>query len=181
MGATLALIVIVVVRLIRRRRLPPWWTYVAVGLGWVVLGALTYANLTDRSRWIKANVDVRQIAGAIREYYEHCGGFPPPGEAQTTTCVTTKQPQAGAVPFALTLEQTNEMGHKAGPFRAGEPSVVLAVPKGWTGAAGAQRTQSVTWRAYQYVIRPSETFVVCAAGDGTVASVPPGQTCPSSP
>ena len=101
-----------------------------------------YTNVQQRSRIAKAQADTRSIASTVVVYTAHMGFLP-------------------AVMQDLTTAQINGLGQTAGPFLAAVP----VPPNGGT--------PNVWPAAYTYAPNAAAgTFVISAAGDGTVVSVP---------
>jgi prepilin-type N-terminal cleavage/methylation domain-containing protein len=121
-----------------------------------------YANVQARARIAKAQADTRAIASAISIYSAHCGGFPDNGSTATNCPIATGQ--SGAMPSALSTQQTNAQNQVGGPFLNATPTL----PGGWAGSG----------TSYKYVTTTSNMFVVCASGDSTAADSNGGTTCP---
>jgi prepilin-type N-terminal cleavage/methylation domain-containing protein len=99
-----------------------------------------YANVQQGARVAKAQADTRTLGSAISAYAAHVGA----------------PPAAGAAGLALVAAAAlNPAGLSAGPFMA-------AIP---TPPGGGSPAWPLT---YAYTVAGG-SFVVCAAGDGTVA------------
>ena len=121
-----------------------------------------YANVQARARIAKAQADTRAMASAISIYSAHCGGLPDNGST-ATTCPSAVN-QSGALPSALTTQQTNTQNQVGGPFINSVPTL----PAGWTGSG----------TSYKYASTATGTFTVCGSGDSTAADSNGGATCP---
>jgi general secretion pathway protein G len=121
------------------------------------MGFALYVNVQQRGRVGKAQADVRSLTSAVQLFHAHMGVLPTNGEGLAI----------------LTAVSTNPQGLQAGPFVNGVP----APPPGG----------SPPWPAtyfYQVDTLPGGVaspghFVICAAGDGTVAhSAGTSPSCP---
>jgi prepilin-type N-terminal cleavage/methylation domain-containing protein len=121
-----------------------------------------YANVQQRARIAKAQADTRAMASAVSIYSAHCGALPDNGSA-ATTCPTASN-QSGALPAALTTQQTNAQNQVGGPFLNSIPTL----PAGWTGSGAS----------YKYASTAIGTFIICGSGDSTAADSNGGSTCP---
>ena len=121
-----------------------------------------YANVQARARIAKAQADTRAIASAVSIYSALCGGLPDNGSS-ATNCPSANN-QSGAMPTVLMTQQTNAQNQVGGPFLNSMPTL----PAGWTGSG----------TSYMYASTATGMFVICAGGDGTVASTPGSTTCP---
>ena len=121
-----------------------------------------YANVQMRARVAKAQADTRAIASAISIYAAHCGAYPDNGSAATNCPVAAGQ--SGAMPAALTTQQTNGQNQVGGPFLNSTPTL----PGGWSGSGAS----------YKYSTNNAGMFMVCGSGDGTAADSNGGTTCP---
>lgn len=121
-----------------------------------------YANLQMRARIAKAQADTRAIASAITIYSAHCGGFPDNTSSATNCPIGAGQ--SGAMPSALSTQQTNAQNEVAGPFLNSTP----LLPGGWTGSG----------TSYKYTTTTVGTFLICGSGDGTAADSNGNATCP---
>jgi type IV pilus assembly protein PilA len=121
-----------------------------------------YANVQMRARVAKAQADTRAIASAISIYSAFCGGYPDNGSTATNCPVAAGQ--SGAMPVALTTQQTNNQNQVGGPFLNSTPTL----PGGWTGSGAS----------YKYSTNTAGMFLVCGSGDGTAADSSGGTTCP---
>jgi Tfp pilus assembly protein PilE len=121
-----------------------------------------YVSIQSRARIAKAHADVRTLASATSIYGAHCSGYPDNGSSATNCPIATGQ--TGDLPVALTLPQTNTLNQVAGPFISTAPQL----PGGWTGSG----------TSYKYTTPTTDTFLICASGDGTAADSNGGTTCP---
>ncbi|HEU5194886.1 MAG TPA: prepilin-type N-terminal cleavage/methylation domain-containing protein [Methylomirabilota bacterium] len=121
-----------------------------------------YVNSQGRARLAKAQADTRALASAVSIYAAHCGGLPDNG-SNATNCPSATD-QLGAMPSVLMLQQTNSQNVVAGPFLNALPTL----PSGWTGSGAS----------YKYSSNSSGMILICASGDGTVASTPGSAVCP---
>jgi len=121
-----------------------------------------YANVQTRARVARAQADTRAVASAISIFSAHCGGLPDNTSAAATCPIANSQ--SGGLPTALMAPQTNTQNATAGPFLNALP----LLPAGWTGSG----------TSYMYASTATGMFVICAGGDGTVASTPGSTTCP---
>jgi prepilin-type N-terminal cleavage/methylation domain-containing protein len=121
-----------------------------------------YANVQMRARIAKAQADTRAIASAVSLYGAHCGGFPDNGSTGTNCPIAAGQ--SGAMPSALSTQQTNGQNQVGGPFLNATPPL----PGGWTGSGAS----------YKYSTSTTGTFLICGSGDGTAADSNGGATCP---
>jgi type IV pilus assembly protein PilA len=121
-----------------------------------------YANVQMRARVAKAQADTRGIASALAIYSSFCGGYPDNTSAATNCPVATGQ--SGAMPVALTTQQTNAQNQVGGPFLNSTPTL----PGGWTGSGAS----------YKYSTNTAGMFLVCGSGDGTAVDSSGGTTCP---
>jgi prepilin-type N-terminal cleavage/methylation domain-containing protein len=121
-----------------------------------------YANVQMRARIAKAQADTRAIASAVSIYSAHCGGFPDNGSSATNCPVAAGQ--SGAMPTALSTQQTNGQNQVGGPFLNATPTL----PGGWTGSGAS----------YKYATTTVGTFLICGSGDGTATDSNGGATCP---
>jgi general secretion pathway protein G len=121
-----------------------------------VIGILTaigfglYTSVDARARVARAQADVRTIASAVMQYAAHTGTIPTTAEGIAI----------------LTTAVANSNGQVAGPFLGSVPRPPN--PGGWPAN-------------YTYLAdTPSQgNFVVCAAGDSTVAhNITGSTTCP---
>jgi prepilin-type N-terminal cleavage/methylation domain-containing protein len=121
-----------------------------------------YANVQMRARIAKAQADTRAIASAISLYAAHCGGFPDNGSSATNCPIAAGQ--SGAMPTALSTQQTNGQNQVAGPFMNATPTL----PGGWSGSG----------TSYKYSTGTTGTFLICGSGDSTAVDSNGGSTCP---
>ncbi len=121
-----------------------------------------YANVQMRARIAKAQADTRAIASAVSIYSAHCGGFP--DNASTASNCPVADGQTGAMPSALTTQQTNGQNQVGGPFLNATPTL----PGGWAGSGAS----------YKYSTNTAGMFLICGSGDGTAADSNGGTTCP---
>jgi type IV pilus assembly protein PilA len=121
-----------------------------------------YANTQARARLAKAQADTRALASAVSIYAAHCGGLPDNASAATNCPSATDQ--LGTMPSVLMMQQTNTQNAVAGPFLNALPPL----PPGWTGSGAS----------YKYSSNSSGMIMICASGDGTVASTPGSAVCP---
>ena len=121
-----------------------------------------YANVQMRARVAKAQADTRAIASAISIYSSFCGGFP--DNTSTGTDCPIAAGQSGAMPVALTTQQTNAQNQVGGPFMNATPPL----PGGWTGSG----------TSYKYSTSTTGMFLICGSGDSTAVDSNGGSTCP---
>jgi type IV pilus assembly protein PilA len=121
-----------------------------------------YANTQMRARIAKAQADTRALASAISLYSAHCGGFPDNGSTATNCPIAAGQ--SGAMPSALTTQQTNGQNLVGGPFLNATPTL----PGGWTGSGAS----------YKYATSTTGGFLICGSGDSTAVDSNGGSTCP---
>ena len=98
-----------------------------------------YANIQAKARIAKAQADSRTLVSAVSMYQAHMGTLPS-GLAD------------------LNAQQTNTLGHVAGPFMPGTPTP----PSGGNPA----------WASYSYTTTSGGAFSITTSGDGTTVVAP---------
>lgn len=101
-----------------------------------------YANVQARARIAKAQADTRTLGSATSIFAAHMGRLPTAAEGLAV----------------LAAQATNGLNQVAGPFMASIPTPPPGGAGAWPGAY-----------AYTPDSPVAGSFVICAAGDGTVA------------